>query len=1055
MPANHSKFFTNEDKNTLENRINDILEHHNVKFLEFLIGYFRLNGFNKIAKYLNGIQKARILVGINIDKLIYEATIRTKEVNLFDTHKIVNSFLDEQIEKINSNKEYDIDTDESINLLAKFLKEEKIEIRISQNKNIHAKVYIFREEPKQRRSGGVEQVGSVITGSSNLTKNGLERNFEFNVELRDSGDIAFSLNKFENLWSSAVELKYENIEQIKNQTYLKEVTPYEVYIKFLMEYFEDRVDIDKSLYKLLPKNYMKLKYQLDAVNEGISKIKKHNGFFLSDVVGLGKTITTVMIVKKLILDDVKGEVLVLTPPSIKKEWEETFKNFGIGLIRAYRIDSIGKLNDIEPTDYEIVVIDESHKFKNYITSRYKELERICKERSKYRKKIILISATPLNNRPQDIANQLYLFQDKRNSTIASFPNLEHFFAHIYKEYKEIIGNKTILDENQKKRLKELSKLIRDNILREVMVRRTRSDILTHDMYKKDLQKQNLNIPTINPVAQIEYKLDDKLLKAYDKSITILIGKLQYERYKILYYLTKNGRKKYGNVSLNIFEKGSLELAKLMQLLFVKRFESSFYAFKMALSNQIKYLGNLISMFEDGTIYIGVNNKINDIFDDEDFDDKIEKLLQSRKVKEFEKNDFNKSYLDKLKKDFKFLEELNSLWKDIEDDPKLEKLKEELKDKKDKKIVIFTESKQTALYLKEKLQDFKVLVVHGDNRDELKTTIRENFDANYKEQKDDYDIIISTDTLSEGVNMHQSNIVYNYDIPWNATKLMQRIGRINRIGTKHKEIFVYNFIPSAKSDNLIELSKKAFVKLQTFHSTLGEDSQIYTQEEEVSSVKLFDENLQDDIDEELTYLEELRELKENNPKLYKKIKNLPRKIRVQQIGEKKSLVFIKTEVAKGFIEVQDNKATNINFLKFASTLKTTPSQKPLLPLQKEHFKDVNIAIDSYFEELRKINYKKENIKVDNKVDKASLKLLKAFFNKNCIEKSEYEKLKDLIEKGRYLNLSKDINKLKNKNCTEVSKEIDKILNRLNIEDKSKEEVVNINIDIILSKSFIEV
>jgi SNF2 family DNA or RNA helicase len=153
-------------------------------------------------------------------------------------------------------------------------------------------------------------------------------------------------------------------------------------------------------------------YQLDAVTEGLSKIKKHNGFFLADVVGLGKTVTTAMVVKKLLFD-IRGEVLVIAPPSIQKEWKETFEKFEIGTIRHYDINSLGKLEGIQETErYELVIIDESHKFKNYATSRYKELERICKEQTKYKKKVILISATPLNNKPMDIAINFIYFKTK-------------------------------------------------------------------------------------------------------------------------------------------------------------------------------------------------------------------------------------------------------------------------------------------------------------------------------------------------------------------------------------------------------------------------------------------------------------------------------------------------------------------------------------------------------------------------------------------------------------------------------------------------------------------
>jgi len=216
-------------------------------------------------------------------------------------------------------------------------------------------------------------------------------------------------------------------------------------------------------------------------------------------------------------------------------------------------------------------------------------------------------------------------------------------------------------------------------------------------------------------------------------------------------------------------------------------------------------------------------------------------------------------------------------------------------------------------------------VDGSNlSSDIVDTIRENFDANYdeKKQNNDYDVIITTDTLSEGVNMHRSNIIYNYDIPWNATRLMQRIGRINRIGTKHKKIYVNNFIPSAQSDALIELSKKAFVKLQTFHSTLGEDNKIYSKDEEVGTVTLFEESTED-IDEELTFLEEIREFKRAKPKQFKLLTALPVKIRVQRkddIIQDASFVFIKNDQAKSYYFVNDERCEPVTFVKMAKHLK---------------------------------------------------------------------------------------------------------------------------------------
>jgi len=1105
-----SKFFTNQNGNTLEKRLQDILSHYNVEFLEFLIGYFRISGFVKIAPYLSNrvltelkttpneqsqlgyanaelssadssrtscldllfcrksnIKKARILVGINVDTIIAKAKAKGKKANLFDGEGFKHSFKEEQ-KKVLAQADYAKEVDESVEILIKMLEQNSLELKISKDKNIHSKIYILREEPKPNHNGSLDYRGSVITGSSNLSHNGLTKNYEFNIELRDSDEIQFSLEEFEKLWTNAVEITQSEIENIKEESYLKEITPFELYIKFLIEHFNERIDFDESVADDLPKGFKKLAYQIDAVNEGLAKLKKHGGFFLSDVVGLGKTVTTAMIVRKLAYQT-KGQILIIAPPSIRKEWEETFQKFQIGSIRHFKFYSYGELEKIKnTTEFETVIIDESHKFKNFATSRYRELERICKEQSKYKKKIILVSATPLNNKPQDLANQLYLFQNKRKSTIDSFPNLESFFAKIDKEYSEIIAydknNPKPLTKEQLQQLKALSQRVRDNILREVMVRRTRTDLEKIDRYKDDIKAQGLNIPKINEVQELEYFLDDDLAKIFSESVEILTDtekKLKYARYKALAKLTKNAQMQFGYIQEGFLEISSESLAKIMQTMLIKRLESSFYAFKTTINKQKKNLERFIKMFEDGEIYIP-SEKINffEILESEDDEDEIiEKLLQKDKIKRFEPQDFNKGYIEELKGDLILLERLIVLWQNIDNDPKLERFKEILKANTNEKIVVFTESKQTALYLEKSINDKKLLVVHGENRDKLKDTIRENFDANYETQKNDFNTIISTDTLSEGVNMHRSNIIYNYDIPWNATRLMQRIGRINRIGTKHSEIFVYNFKPTAQSEKLIELSKKAFIKLQTFHHSLGEDSKIYTKDEEVGSVSLFEENVESQIDEELPFLEEIRAYKEAYPKTFREIQKLPQKLRVQREKKEKvqSFVFIKNSDSKNYYKVKDHEVVAVNFVEMAKNLKATQDEKPKLPLQEIHYQHIELT-HSYFEKelINTITQSQtENIKIEHKIDKQAITILKSWYQKELISDKYYEQFLEIVRVGQILNIAKELTNIsKSAKPFEVMAELDKLHKRYTLTSKDEnDERINLKIDIILSETFI--
>ena len=327
----------------------------------------------------------------------------------------------------------------------------------------------------------------------------------------------------------------------------------------------------------------------------------------------------------------------------------------------------------------------------------------------------------------------------------------------------------------------------------------------------------------------------------------------------------------------------------------------------------------------------------------------------------------------------------------------------------------------------------------------------------KSKKNDYDVIITTDTLSEGVNMHRSNIIYNYDIPWNATRLMQRIGRINRIGTKHTKIYVNNFIPSAQSDALIELSKKAFVKLQTFHSTLGEDNQIYSKDEEVGTVTLFEETTED-IDEELTFLEEIRKFKEAKPNQFRLLAKLPMKIRVQReddIIQDATFVFIKNDQSKGYFFVKDERCEPVSFVKMAKHLKVSQRIKSVRPLKAFHYEQVTKAVKYYDEELSKIIQVTSTTKVDNPTDKKALRLLKGWFNKGSIPKEIYTVFKKVFEDGKLLNLGKKIKVLEGKPVHEVIAKLEnlQIEYSLQVNDSSKKRIKR-EIEVILSETFIK-
>src|SRR5699024_2976133 len=209
------------------------------------------------------------------------------------------------------------------------------------------------------------------------------------------------------------------------------------------------------------------------------------------------------------------------------------------------------------------------------------------------------------------------------------------------------------------------------------------------------------------------------------------------------------------------------------------------------------------------------------------------------------DNFDDKLQEDIKHDIKLLEELKTRWSSVKRDPKLLEFIDKLKSEKElaeNKIIVFTESKETANYLCKQLNektDSGVIVYHGDSNKTVRKKVIRNFDNNVRNKKNDYRILITTEVLSEGVNLHQANVVVNYDIPWNPTRMMQRVGRINRVDTNFETIYTYNFFPSKQGNNIIKLREAAEAKIKAFISLLGADAKLLTEGEAIESHELFD------------------------------------------------------------------------------------------------------------------------------------------------------------------------------------------------------------------------
>lgn len=871
-------FFTNESDKTLLDRFKVTIEQ-NTRFFDVLVGFFKTSGFFKLYESLEKTEKIRILAGISINRYAYELIKKAEQEKQLSLRLSHSEAKDDFKENVISEMETAPDKQEVQDGVEKFIewiKSGKLEIMVYPHASIHSKVYImtFGE--------GDRDVGRVITGSSNFTEAGLIDNLEFNVELKNRADYDFALEKFNELWRKSVPVSEDYVETINTRTWLNNnITPYELYLKFLYEYFGEKISRtpEEISTTYLPENFVEYQYQKEAVVDAKSKLEEYGGVFLADVVGLGKTYISALLAQQL-----NGRHLVIAPPALLDEknpgsWTNIFRDFGV---RGTYFRSIGKLDDIikEGTDrYKNVFIDEAHRFRTETNISYEKLAQICRG-----KRVILVSATPLNNTPKDILSQLKLFQKARNCTLPNpkVRDLEKFFNRLQEKLKNLDRFEDY-DEFIKV-TKENAKEIRENVLKYLMVRRTRNEIVRY--FEDDLKKQDLKFPDVADPKQVLYEFDTKLDKIFTETIKLATSTaFKYSRYTSLLYL-KEGITQPEQLS-------QINMGKFMKILLVKRLESSFYAFKNTLGRFIKSYETFIREYDKGRVFVSKKhiNKVFELLENDD-EEAIQRLIDEDKAEEYKSEDFDENFRKDLENDLKILKQVNDMWMKIDYDPKIDKFLNLLENDnilKRNKLIVFTESKETADYLEDnirkKIGDI-VLGFSGSSGAAIKEKVIENFDARARYPKDDYRILITTEVLSEGVNLHRSNVVINYDIPWNPTRVIQRVGRINRVDTKFDKIYAYNFFPTVQAESEIGLKAAAEAKINAFIEMLGADAKLLTDGEPIQSHELFNRlsskklltGEDEEEESELKYLKIIREVRDNTPDLFDRIKHLPKKAR---------------------------------------------------------------------------------------------------------------------------------------------------------------------------------
>ena len=979
----------NEGAVNLENRLKQIIPLSDE--IKILVGFFYFSGMDAIYEALkeNKDLTLKILVGLDVDKgnySLYEYGTESKGLSIEDR---VDKFISSIKTVFNADMFDNKDFYEKSKFFLKMIEEGRLIIRKTRNPN-HAKLYIFKLKNNQ-----IIRNELFITGSSNLTKSGLSKQEEFNIEISDFG--MEEVNRyFDELWKSSIKLtedegiKYKILKIINEETPLREVTPYQAYVLSIKTYI-DSFHTDKPLNKLEKllekKNYKRFSYQIDAVNQAVSIIEENNGVIIADVVGLGKSIIASSIAYIL---GKKG--IIISPPGLIGNWKEYIKDFELNRL-DWEVYSLGKLEKVleevnSDPEIEIVIIDEAHRFRNENTKNYDLLSKIVRG-----KQVILLTATPFNNRPSDIFALLKLFQAPKKSTITLEENALIKFKKYEKEFNELVYIKKYYNSSDpkkkgkavrlnkehfrdkrvdihkvEKRIKNLAKEIK-RFIQPVVIRRNRLDLINNPLYKVEIKE----LPKLEDPIEKFYELTKEQSKFYDKVLNE-------------YFSKDNGKFKGAIYVPYIYEKGINQkdlledeedketfefylqenLRDFMRRLLVRRFESSFGSFRQSIENFINIFEKSLR-FIDRTGYYVLDRKFiqeSANLDDDEILEELEnreKILNSLSNIEKEKRNLGKEFyiydINKFKKKKQFLEDIDSdikLFKKIlneinelrlvDNDPKSEKLINLVQDvlseeeKPKRKIIIFSEFRDTVKYLKEKLEKhFKVLTV-DENLSETKIEqIKRNFDASYKYQEDKYDVLLTTDKISEGFNLARAGMIINYDIPWNPVRVIQRVGRINRIGQKvFDSLYVVNFFPTEKGESLTRQREIAENKLFLIHNSIGEDAKIFSPDEEPTPSGLYQKLVKnpDEMEEESFFtkiIKEFQDIKEKDPEVLQQIDKIPAKVKVSKKGEEDELILIIKKGKNLFVNYQnylEENPTTISFEEICEKIKAKKEEKPL-------------------------------------------------------------------------------------------------------------------------------
>lgn len=891
-----NQFITNKEQ-ILSEVINKMLPQCNNAY--FLVGYFYFSGFIELCEKLKDIH-LKVLVGLDVERSIINGI---KEVDNFSTRnqtraQVREDYYNSLVDIFNNTDFFDDKKQEvAFELMLLKIKDGSLEIRKTEEPN-HSKLYLFQNDENHNEGGTYP--GKLITGSSNLSVAGLRNRMELNAILRDKNDYMEGQAIFDELWADSVpvvDLVHLNEFQtkvVKKIWYEKLCLPYLMYLRVLSEYFSSPTNENiLTPYDITDGSFVNLKYQTDAVQMALKTINIHSGVIIADVVGLGKSIIASTVARNLRL-----KTIVICPPHLKNQWEEYKDQFGFtasifssGLLES----ALNYYREISKSGEKfLIIVDEAHKYKNEGTLDYSMLHDLCTNN-----KVMLLTATPFNNAPSDIYSMLKLFQIPSKSTLKTVNNLGASFSELIKQYEDLRDkqrNESIDKDNITIAANSIAKKIR-SIITPLVIRRSRLDLEEIPEYREDLKLQHI-VPII-PEDPISLNYDLAEVKNLYLNTLNLISPSDEEkekrkndptfvyfkaaRYKpSSYFKTDKGIKEQlvkeleekTGVKFNLLIGRQANLSSFMRRMLVGRFESSVAAFGKSLSYMIDSSENILKWIDKRhkvPVYKkGALPDVDDFYsitnDDqwEELSDSFDKY-QERGFFEIDVKYISNLFVDDIKADIKLLKDIRKNWFSepthfngdykIKFDYKLDAFKQLIRkqriDDPQRKIVVFTEYADTANYLGESLKDQGLGVFKYTAKDASlsnKDRIRANFDAGLKPelQKNDYQILIATDAISEGYNLHRAGTVFNYDIPYNPTRVIQRIGRINRINKKmFDKLYIYNYFPTDIGEKETRTKEISTLKMAMIHAIMGEDTKALTNEEELNA--FFKERYQKELD----------------------------------------------------------------------------------------------------------------------------------------------------------------------------------------------------------------